>query len=284
MKNEKSLNEKACLVQLNIKQWSGKKLDRRGEKAIEERYGTRGRTGNFVKLLVEQSSLHRIKQISAKARGKHYMMTLPWEDSGERILPEKLYPIYQEEIEKYKKDFFDAVGEFEKSYPLFLDEANDRLNGLFSPADYPLPEEISSFFEFKKLHAPVPASTDFRLGLDESALKEIRQEIEERVNHAEQAAMNDLYQRVLNVLDNLINKLSEKSPIFRDSLIGNVTEISKFLDDLNIAEDENLKQIKHELDTRLAVIHPDYIRGDGKDAAREEVVREAIKIKRKISM
>src|SRR6185369_3013865 len=92
------LAEKAVLASLNISQWSGRKLDRKITDEVNESHGAVADAGRYNKLLVAKVTLDPIQQIVGEARSYHIRMTLPWSDSGTRILPSALYLEYTKKI------------------------------------------------------------------------------------------------------------------------------------------------------------------------------------------
>ena len=82
-----NLSNQAILVELNIRVPSFRKLDKKVSKEVTDRKGADEDAGRFNKHLfagVEQ--LEKVQKWVASARVEFYNKTLPWSDSGQRLV------------------------------------------------------------------------------------------------------------------------------------------------------------------------------------------------------
>lgn len=256
-----NLHTKAMLVSLSIRQWTARKYDRSVSRKVEQDYNAHD-AGRFNKLLIAQEEMKKIQKIANEARIFHYENTLPWGDNGTRILPTKNYFEYVESIKEIRNKFVETVNTFIDVYPELKEEARRRLNGMFKEMDYPTVEELKSRFDFNVGFAPVPDSNDFRVDLNDSEIDKIRKEIDAKRDEAERVAMKELWQRLYNAVEHMVNKLSDSDAVFRDSLVKNVAEICQLLPKLNITNDNKLTEMGNEVAAKLSTIEPDVLRKD----------------------
>ena len=81
------LAARAMLAGLTISQWSARKTDKRATREVHTHHNAKDDSGTYRKALVAKSALEGIAAIASEARGTHYALTLPWLDSGARLLP-----------------------------------------------------------------------------------------------------------------------------------------------------------------------------------------------------
>lgn len=251
------LTDKALLVTLSICQWSARKYDKKATDEVNTAHGATD-AGRFNKALVSRDHLQEIGKIANEARAFHYNNTLPWGDNGERLLPASNYFEYTQAMARFKNQFDGLVREFCKSYPLMIDEARRRLNGLFNAADYPA--NVADKFQVKTTFMPVPDSADFRLTLNSQEVENLRNQIEKEVNSRFAQAQREIYARITDQLKRMQERLSLSDGVFRNSLFENLRELCDLLPRLNIAQDANLIALTQEL--KQVYTDPDAVRKD----------------------
>ena len=256
------LNEKAVLVRLNIKQWSGRKHDRRVSMQVAEMNGASEDSGRYHKHLVAAPEIKKVRKIANEARNRHYENTLPWLDDGNRLLPSANYFSYTQEMRTFKDRMTADVEEFIEKYPALIQQAAATLNGMFDPADYPDQEMLRRKFSFETHFIPIPDGGDFRVTLNREEMDQMRSDVESRVRNAEALAMQDCWQRLYDVVSHISEKLSDPEAIFRDSLIGNAVKLVELLPRLNLNDDEALERMRREVESKLTRFGPETLRDD----------------------
>jgi len=257
-----NLSNKAMLVRLAIRQWSVRKYDRNVTQKIANDYQTTVDSGRYTKVLLAVNAIRKMSKIANEVRSYHYERTLPWYDWGPRLLPAANYLEYTQKIQFYKTEFEKAVNEFVQNYQTYIDEAKNRLNGMFNQSDYPDPAAISSFYGFKVSVDPLPDKDDFRVSLGESEVAAIQADIETRTREAQAAGMRELWTRLHDAVDSMVERLSDDKAIFRDSLIGNLSDLVSLLPKMNIADDKDLDAMSRQVEKRLCGFKPDQLRAD----------------------
>ena len=256
------ITEKAMLVSLNIRQWSARKHDKHVSQQVNAQYGSNGDAGRFNKVLATKEALKDIQTAVSAARTFHMEQTLPWGENGERLLPSRNYNDYSRRMRELKADFDQAVDTFITNYPEVIFEAKRTLGGLFRREDYPDPDEVRDKFAFRTVISPVPLADDFRVSLASDEVSAIQKEIEERLAQSNAAATADLWKRLYEVVEHMVERLSDPDAIFRDSLIGNMVKLTELLPKLNLYDDPRLETMRRRIETSLCNYSPDQLRKD----------------------
>ena len=257
-----TLHQKAMLVKLSISQWSARKYDKDATKLVATQFNTDTRVGRYNKALVPKEATDPTAKIASEARLYHYKNTLPWGDDNFRLLPAANYMDYSQKMREFKSEFSSAASDFESKFPQYIQDAQSRLNGMFNPADYPPASEIGSFYSMEVTVLPLPTSEDFRVTMQESEVARIREDIEKHNKEAQEAAMQDLWKRLYVAVENMAERLSNKDNIFRDSLVGNISELCGLLPKMNITDDPELERMRREIEDKLCGYEPITLRKD----------------------
>ena len=259
-----NLGNKAMLVRLAIKQWSVRKYDRKVTKKIAKDYNTAADAGRYTKVLLAENAIRKMSQVANEARSYHYERTLPWYDWGPRLLPAANYLEYTQKMQFFKTEYEKAVNDFIRSYPTYVVDAQQRLNGMFDPNDYPKPSVIHCYYGFKVSVDPLPDKEDFRVSLGETEVEAIKADIEARTLEAQQAGMRELWTRLHDSVKNMVERLSDDKAICRDSLVGNLSDLVSLLPKMNITGDPDLEAMRKDVEKRLCGYRPDQLRTDKK--------------------
>lgn len=272
-----SLKTNALLVSVNIKQWTGRKLDKRATGTVEATHATEQGVGNFTKrLLPGARELEAISSAAGALRKFYYENTLPWAADGSRIISSQNYFPFTQEFRKRKADFDSRVAAFLSEYPKLQAEARRKLGDLFSESEYPDVLRLAIRFQCEMNIYPVPDVGDFRVDISD-AEKQIFLDSMARV---EREALNDCYRRLFEVVAKAADKLKSPEAVFRDSLIGNITELVELLPRLNPINDPNLEALRAEVNAVVSKVSAESVRAS--ETTREETARKLADIASKM--
>jgi hypothetical protein len=246
------LQNKAMLVDLTIHQWTARKHDKGATREVERAHDASG-AGRFNKQLVGKESLAAIAKKANEMRDFHYSKTLPWSDTGPRLLPAEMFMEYRQEINRLRGEFNLLVVDFAQNYPALVDEAKAKLKTLFSPSDYPPVAEIRSRFGVSLEITHVPTGADFRVDLADAERQEIQRDMEERMNARQQRATRECYVRVKEVLERMKKQCVEGKTKVTEALTTDAYEVALSLDKLNIMGDPELTRLGREMRESLLV-------------------------------
>lgn len=275
-----TLNDKAMLVRLKISKWSARKYERAISDEVAAKYNAGGEAGRYNKILMAHESFREIDKVASEARRNFYENTLPWEDAGSRLLPNARYFEYMESDAALRERFDAAVEAFLPVYPEAKEAARERLGDLYDPSDYPHPEELRERFSYRSHITPLTDPNDFRIGVGDAERERIAHDIEARFTEATREAANDCWRRLHKVIKSAVNRLSDKDAVFRDSLIGNISDLCAILPSLNISGDPELDRLRAKVETSLAVLNPKDLRTDAN--ARKAAAKASAEILREI--
>lgn len=261
------LNTKAMLVTLSMSQWTARKYDKKVTKKVEKEFHAEN-SGRFNKILVNLDEIKKVQKVAGEAREYHYEQTLPWGDTGARILPVTNYMKYMEAMREFKDKFESEVKELLGKYNEMIDEARTRLNGMFSQEDYPVESAIKHKYDFRINVSPLPDAEDFRVTLQGDEVEKIQKDIEGRLKEAQNNAIRDLWDRLYSKVSHMAERLSDPKAIFKNTLIQNTVELCEMLPRLNITEDPELEKMRLEVESKLCGYKPDDLRKNKHDRAQ----------------
>src|ERR1700753_2315314 len=110
------LSSRAMLASLSIKCWNARKVDQKATAETIENNNAEDGVGRFYKRLVAKEATAAYAKAASAARQDHYALTLPWQDSGARILPAKAHAKHTERMREHEARFRDAVRAFSADY------------------------------------------------------------------------------------------------------------------------------------------------------------------------
>lgn len=258
----KNISSKAVLVDLNLSVWTARKLDKQVSKEIDQAKNTLTKAGNYNKnILAGADQLEHISKLASEIREWHTRQTLPWADSGTRLLPMLNFFDYKQRLNEYEDLFNARVQEFLVEYPSLISTMAYKLGGLFDRSEYPDPDKVASKFAIKYTILPVPEVGDFRIEVNDEVRKEIETHYEKAYADRLDTAMADAWGRLHSTLSHMIDRLSgEDKKIFRNSLLENALELTNILTKLNVTNDPKLEQARVALEQSLVGVTPDDLR------------------------
>jgi hypothetical protein len=274
------ITNKAMLVSLTIRAWSGAKIDKQVSEEVANSKGAERDAGHYRKHLIGKDALAEIKTISGEARNTHYKYTLPWSQDGARILAAAMHAKYTEEMRDIRDKFDLAVKHFLNDYAYQVGIARNRLGDMFSDKDYPQPSEIEEKFGWEMNVFPIPSGDDFRVNLSKDMTAAIKAEIEASSNAAIKAATNNLFERVTKTISHMAESLEDYAEVvedgktkkinpFRDSVVGNIEELVSLLPALNVTGDPVLTNVTNDIKDKL-------LKGTAQDLREDTNLRKAV--------
>ena len=262
-----SISSAAVLVELSISTWTGRKLDKRAsEEVTTSKHAQKGTANVNKKILGDCAELDAVQKFAANVRNAHYAMTLPWSDTGLRLLTTKNYFGYQTQLTALQAEFNNLVDKFMAAYAWEVSAAQVRLGALFNHMDYPSPHTLRDKFNFAINYMPVPEAGDFRLDIGNEAQRQIAEHYNNYYQTQLKTAMQDVWTRAHSALTKMSERLdyadNQTKKIFRDSLVDNVLEVVELMDTCNITGDTHMSAIKTKLRDALSGVTPDALRQD----------------------
>lgn len=284
-----NLSERAMMVNLSISQWSAAKSDRKVNKEVSLAHGSDENMGNYRKALIAKDAIQTVTKLTGAIRQEHYRLTLPWRDSGDRVLSSTGYFAYSEKMRDFQRQWEIAVDNFCANYAGFVLDAKVKLNGLFNPADYPDENVIRAKFSFKLEVNPLPSADDFRVNLGAEEVSKLQQQIQQNAQSQIDRAIGEVWTRLQDVVSKMSERLRAytvtadgkvQNP-FRDSLVTNITDLLEILPSLNLTQDPSIDRFAAEIRESLTQYNPEQLREN--DFARADIAKRADEILSKMS-
>ena len=263
-----SISSSAMLVELNISCWTGVKQDKGVSAEIAAAHGAESdAVTSHKKLLGNCQELVRVKQLTGECRNTHTKFTVPWADSGLRLLPTAQMFKYQEIMTDLEQRRSAAVQAFLDQYDWAITKAQAKLGTLFDPNEYPTLDTVSTKFAMRLNYLPLADAGDFRLDIPTEAQSQLQDHYQEYYSKQYKRAMDNLWQRTYDALSKMSERLDyidkEDKKIFRDTLVSNVTHFGiDMLDVCNITGDSQMSAMKMQLEDALRGVTPEALRED----------------------
>lgn len=284
------------LVDLQIRSWSGKRMDRTASTQVLTANNATSDGGSFVKNLLASAGaeLKNVHTLGNGLRSFVYGSTLPWSSNtsadgarrGERLVASAKAMQFLRDLNSLKKEYDRAVGALETAWPNRVAQAMQNLGTLADPGDYPSAHQLRGMFSVNVDLRPIPSVADFsRLNVP----GELAEALGDR--HAEQAeiqvanAMNDMKERLVEELGRMATQLGkhakgEKTRLY-DSLVTNMQGIVQLARNMNLTSNPRLTalvdRIEHDLLSKPISMYKDDIKASGvtADAAAAFAVEAA---------
>lgn len=281
-----SIASSAMLCELSISTWTGRKKDKRASEQVTYTNNASAGVANVSKkLLGDCDELIAVQKFTANIRNMHYAMTMPWSDTGLRLLPTVQYFKYHEAMTELQNEYERLVNMFLHEYDNEIINSQLKLGDLFDSSEYPSADSLSSKFGFRLSYVPLPDAGDFRIDVGTDATNQIKSEYESYYSAQLQTAMNDVWKRVyeklqvmserLDYTDNFVEevyeakngkmrtrRLNKGAKKFHATLVTNVLDMAELLNVCNVTNDAQMTAMATKLAQTLEGITPDALRED----------------------
>jgi len=264
-----TISSSSMLVELGISTWTARKKDRSATAdVLRQNYASKS-AGNFNKNLMDGcAELVAIQKFAANTRTLHYNMTVPWSDSGLRLLPTAKYFDYHKQMTQMQAEFDRLVDTFLDAYDWQVAQMHIKLGNLFHRDEYPTTDSIRSKFAFRMSYIPVPDAGDWRVEIENNAQEALRAQYETFYQMQMERAMGDLWERLHTELERFVKQLDvdvdgKKGKIY-DSTIEHVQHLADMLEHCNFTNDPALQLAQRKLTSALSgVCREDLIKNEG---------------------
>jgi hypothetical protein len=259
----------AMLVEFTAPMWTARKLDKGATDEVVHNKRAAAKDAARVNkhLLAGRNELEVIQQHVNAARTYVYENTLPWSDSGIRLLPTKNFMTFNQRMTQFEQEFVDMVSVFVQVYPSLITAQAMALGDMFNRSEYPSPEEVAGKFSFRVNYMPVPKAGDFRVDVGNEAQVELQKKLSSLADERVAAAMADTKARLKDHLDRMMRQLrveevngKQKKGRIHASLIEGGLELCEALKALNITNDMTIEAARMELEKLLRSVDTEDLR------------------------
>lgn len=271
-----SISSSAMLVELSISVWTGRKKDKRASADVtDQNHAAKGVASVNKKLLGDCAELDAVQKLTGNLRNMHYSMTMPWSDTGMRLVPTASYFKYHQQMTAMQDEWQQLVDDFLAAYDWEISQAQAKLGDLFNRDEYPTIDALRAKFAFRLSYIPLPDAGDFRVDIGNDAMRQVQSHYQEYYQRQLTNAMNDVWQRTYKALSAMSERLdysdADTKKVFRNTLVDNVVEMIELLDVCNVTGDSQMSALRNKLDNAMAGITPEALRED--DHLRAETKR-----------
>lgn len=256
----------AMLVSLNITLYTGRKQDKRAQAEVVASHnaGSSRAASVYKSLFADCQELEALVKYQAKVRARHYAMTLPWLDSGPRLLPTKSFLEYTQEMNRHRQQFEFLMDAFLNKYDTLVAAAAFKLGSMFDRDEFLLRDAVARKFSFNLDYMPLPTAGDFRLDIEHEVQQQLVSQYEQRLAQQVEQAQRDAWDRMYEVLTQLKDRLTldenGKRKIFRDTTVTNAQELCEALTRLNVTNDPKLEAARRQLEDAMMGVEPAELR------------------------
>ena len=269
----------SMLVEFNASVWTARKLDKKTTDEVVTSKNAAAKDAARVNkhLLAGRNELDVINTYVGSVRTYVYENTMPWSDSGIRLLPTASFLTFSQRMADSEQTFFSYVEDFIRVYPSLITAQAMALGDMFRRDDYPDVDTIAHKFAFRVNFMPVPRAGDFRIDVGNDAQKELQEKLAKLADERVEAAMADVRERLKTHLMRMQDRLGydnvdgdRKTRKFHDSLVTGALELCDMVKHLNIINDTTLDQARVGLVQALQGV-------DAKELRTNEAVRDDVR-------
>lgn len=281
--NAPSLSSSAMMVELSISVWTGRKKDKQATADVTAT--NQAKTGVAAvnkKLMADCAELDAIQKFAASVRTFHYSATLPWTDTGIRIVPTAKYFAYHQQITDLQHEYDRLVSAFLDAYQWEVDRAQASLGAMFHRDDYPTADSLRNKFAFRISYIPMPEAGDFRLDIGNEAQQQLKEQYENYFESRIKQATADVYQRCSDSITRLINSMDwaqgEKPKRMYQTTFDAVCELIDVMQAFNLTGDTAMEALRKQLATIMDGVTLESIKEDhALRAQKKEQLERAVK-------
>lgn len=273
-----NISDKAVLVSLSMGIPGNAREDTEITQTTISQRSMSPESGKWLKKLYPPDKLKPLVQYTGMIRTWHYDHTLVY-DKGRQLLPMMARADYVDEMRKFKAGYEMRRDDLVAQYDELVAWAKQAHNGSFDPKLYRGADDFAAKFYFTLAFDPVPSSGHFNTEIatllgDEAAA------VDHRVQMAACRAQADLWNRLREPVQHMVDRLGEQDPTFRDSLVENVEKIVDLIPALNLTGDVELEKFRLQVKKTLTFFAPQELRDSEK--VRKAVATEAAEILRRM--
>lgn len=245
----------AVLVRLAWKFTEGRKTNRNMASGLASQHNANESDISVTNRLLDRRFIKPIKSIRTACFTYHKAATLPYDDSGWRLLPAKKLTEYRSKMLKFEERLITAKTQLGLMYDEIKLDAQYRLNGLFSEALFPSKDALLNGYSMSIGYesVTVPSQvymTSLSSELNDQLRTDMSREIEAKLVESHKAnylriaeSMAHLLERIksmppqpVRIMGGFINV--EQEPLhFRNASVNAINELLSVAEDMNFSND-----------------------------------------------
>jgi hypothetical protein len=222
---------------------------------------------------VRHQAFRRLTSVRTRIVNHWRGLTLPYVEPGVRLIRQADVADFVRAMEGFRDDLTAAERALNDEYDRMKADARDRLGRLYNPADYP-PEVFGLFRVDWDFPSVEPPSYLMRLAPDiyRQEQERVAQRFDEAVRLAEQAFVAEFARLVQHLTERLADDQAGDRRVFRDTIVGNLTEFFERFRTLNVRSSDDLDHLVARAQDLVRGVTPQDLRDN--DGLRQQVARE----------
>lgn len=237
------LKNRAALVRISIGSVPNSRMNSTITSKVCDQEGASEESGRWSDTIWPKRALEPFRTLDSKVRKYHALNTLPWLDSGARLLPAVKITDYFEKMREFQAEREQLVSDFLSNYWTYYHEAQTMHGAKFRPEIYLSPEECQDRCHFKTELEPVPDADDFRITWAADDMEEAKAQLDRRIEEAGKLATREVMTRIAQPLNRLVSNLANTDQSVRTPSLNNVRQIIEDTPDFNVAENPEVQPL-----------------------------------------
>jgi hypothetical protein len=278
------LNEKAVLVTVNIGTFGNTVKNEAASAELRAKHNTEKKNAAVVYKIFDPDELLPIERIYRKARTEVYKLTIPFDHSGNLVLPIGKKDKLKEIIFELESKGGVLVDEMAQRLPDIKEQRKRELNGLFEERRFPTEDRFKSSFRININYSAIP-NRETILD-DEYISEETKEDLLNSLKENGKVILSSLLfgdekdgtpgpapKTLYGILKKFSEKMREDEPHFKNASVNALKDFCHVIGEFNIFDNDFLNEIKDEVESRFEDLDPETLR-DSKEA-RQDAISEA---------
>lgn len=272
-----SLSSSCMLVELSISVWGATRTDKEAKEKLDALTNAEGDVYKVsASLTGKDPKLEAIRKYAAHVRTNIlYYNTLPWADTGPRLLTTARYFAFHKQMTEAQAHYEGLVEDYITEFDSLVDNILYRNpTATLRREDFPSVNQLRAKFGFRLNYMPMPETGDLRLDINNEAFEVLRAGYEDFYKRKTVEAMNKVWEDARKALTHAAERLADPGPGFTgtvtkdgrkkfgDDLLENLGEMLDIMRSCNITDDEKMRRIERDLSDALLGVTTEAVKDD----------------------
>jgi len=222
---------KTMLVKLEKHQLSTSCTDKAISAEVRERKGVSQKSGSWSKKLFA-TGYEQIRKVMNEVSKYHKAITVPYSDEGFAMIKASLYEDYKEKMDGFVADLDSAVDEFIANLDTIIESDRGALGETFDIGDYPSAADIRDAVYIVYNFRSLPNLNGVQI--NSFSMAELQEQNEIRLKEVMESATAKPLAQLLDLVTKVKDTLGDPDKIFRNTLVGNLTDCLENIQSLNL--------------------------------------------------
>ena len=204
-------------------------------------------------------------------------VSLPYHEPGIRLIRQDRIDEFAAKMREFQEELTEAVANLDRHFSELKATARQRLGSLFNAGDYPnsLVGAFTIDVDFPSVEPPSYLQ-QLNPALYEEECRRVQGRFDEAVRLAEEAFVAELAKLVSHLTERLSGADDNQPKVFRDSMIGNLTEFFGRFRELNVRSNAQLDQLVADAQRVIRGVEPQSLRDNA--GLRQHVATEMSRV------